>query len=106
MSAAETANLTNLQKLKAEREALDRKIQEQTAAIRGEELAKVRAVIAEFEFTSNELFSTKGVRKSAGTKVPPKYRSPNGETWTGRGKAPKWIADVPADKRAQYEIKD
>jgi DNA-binding protein H-NS len=32
--------------------------------------------------------------RGSGTKVAPKYRNPaTGETWTGRGKAPKWIAD-------------
>jgi DNA-binding protein H-NS len=29
---------------------------------------------------------------TAGNKVAPKYRDPaTGNTWTGRGKAPKWI---------------
>ena len=26
-----------------------------------------------------------------GRKVPPKYRSPSGETWAGRGMKPKWM---------------
>jgi DNA-binding protein H-NS len=26
-----------------------------------------------------------------GRKVPPKYRSPKGETWAGRGAKPKWM---------------
>jgi DNA-binding protein H-NS len=26
-----------------------------------------------------------------GRKVPPKYRSPSGETWAGRGQKPKWL---------------
>jgi DNA-binding protein H-NS len=26
-----------------------------------------------------------------GTKVPPKYRSPSGETWAGRGAKPRWL---------------
>src|SRR5215472_13501835 len=26
-----------------------------------------------------------------GTKVPPKYRSPSGETWAGRGARPRWL---------------
>jgi DNA-binding protein H-NS len=31
-------------------------------------------------------------RKSLkGAKVPPKYRSPSGETWAGRGMRPKWM---------------
>ena len=26
-----------------------------------------------------------------GSKVPPKYRSPSGETWAGRGARPRWL---------------
>jgi DNA-binding protein H-NS len=29
-----------------------------------------------------------------GTKVPPKYRSPSGETWAGRGVKPKWMVEA------------
>ena len=29
-----------------------------------------------------------------GTKVPPKYRSPSGETWAGRGARPRWMVDA------------
>jgi DNA-binding protein H-NS len=35
----------------------------------------------------------RGVRGSTlkGTKVAPKYRSPEGETWAGRGATPRWL---------------
>ena len=29
-----------------------------------------------------------------GKKVPPKYRSPSGETWAGRGARPKWMVEA------------
>src|SRR6476620_5758158 len=29
-----------------------------------------------------------------GTKVPPKYRGPSGETWAGRGVKPRWLVDA------------
>jgi DNA-binding protein H-NS len=36
-----------------------------------------------------------GKKKSlAGTKVAPKYRGPNGETWAGRGATPAWMRDA------------
>jgi DNA-binding protein H-NS len=28
-----------------------------------------------------------------GRKVPPKYRSPSGETWAGRGARPRWMVE-------------
>ena len=30
----------------------------------------------------------------AGKKVAPKYRGPNGKTWTGRGLKPRWMAEA------------
>ena len=29
-----------------------------------------------------------------GKKVPPKYRSPSGETWAGRGARPRWMVEA------------
>ena len=38
--------------------------------------------------------------KLAGRKVAAKYRGPNGETWAGRGAAPRWLAaEMKAGKR-------
>ena len=35
-----------------------------------------------------------------GRKVPPKYRSPSGETWAGRGAKPRWlVAAIKRDKK-------
>ena len=35
-----------------------------------------------------------------GKKVPPKYRSPSGETWAGRGAKPRWlVAAIKGGKR-------
>jgi DNA-binding protein H-NS len=45
------------------------------------------------------------VSGSLGSKVPPKYQHPKtGVTWTGRGSAPAWIADV--KDRTKYLIKN
>src|ERR1700692_1198617 len=45
------------------------------------------------------------VSGSLGSKVPPKYQNPKtGATWTGRGSAPAWIADV--KDRTKYLIKN
>jgi DNA-binding protein H-NS len=41
-----------------------------------------------------------------GTKAPIKYRGPNGETWSGRGLAPRWLAELEkkGKKRDSYLI--
>ncbi len=38
--------------------------------------------------------------KKQGT-VPPKYRGPNGETWSGRGLSPRWLAALVAQGQAK-----
>jgi DNA-binding protein H-NS len=36
----------------------------------------------------------KGKSSLKGKKVPPKYRSPSGETWAGRGARPRWMVEA------------
>lgn len=77
-------------------------------------VAKVRALLDKAAkasgYTLAELFGTaspsttrksfrssKGTgQKTTGTKVPPKYRNPAdaSQTWTGRGKQPRWVVDA------------
>lgn len=40
-----------------------------------------------------------------GPKSPVKYRGPNGETWTGRGKRPGWIRQLTAENRDIEEFR-
>ncbi|MGA1360021.1 MAG: H-NS family nucleoid-associated regulatory protein, partial [Gemmatimonadaceae bacterium] len=52
--------------------------------------------------------AAKGKAKSArggakGGKVPAKYRGPNGEAWSGRGKQPRWLAALVAEGRSPSE---
>lgn len=35
-----------------------------------------------------------GKRSLKGSKVKPKYRGPNGETWAGRGMKPRWMTTL------------
>src|SRR6476646_5598834 len=42
-----------------------------------------------------------------GKKVPPKYRSPSGETWAGRGARPRWlVAAIKGGKKLDYFLID
>lgn len=45
-------------------------------------------------------------RKTTGRKVPPKYRNPANpkETWTGRGKQPRWLAAYTAKGKKVEEF--
>lgn len=43
---------------------------------------------------------------SSGKKVAAKYRGPNGEEWTGRGRTPSWLKALEAEgtKREQFSV--
>jgi DNA-binding protein H-NS len=62
-------------------------------------IADIKEKIAEYGITAEELgFSSKrpAARKPA---LPPKYRNPKtGETWSGRGRAPGWLAGKNRDR--------
>jgi DNA-binding protein H-NS len=44
---------------------------------------------------------TAKVSKTAGVAVAAKYRGPNGETWSGRGLTPKWLAALVAQGQSK-----
>lgn len=65
------------------------------AAIKEEKtlaVARVRELVAEFGLTQSDVFSGAPARRQ-GPPVAAKYRDPvSGNTWSGRGKPPRWIA--------------
>ena len=89
--------MSNYKALIARKAELDRLIEETRKAEQSGAIAEARALIAEFGLTSEDVFGGVKARKASaakGTKVEAKYRDPTtGATWTGRGRAPVWIAD-------------
>jgi DNA-binding protein H-NS len=90
-------------------------LQKQADEIRSKEfeatIVEIRQKMAAFGITVKDLQSTKiksktGRKPKAGTAAKPvkakkpaaavaaKYRGPNGETWSGRGLTPKWLASL------------
>jgi DNA-binding protein H-NS len=54
-------------------------------------LENVRALVADYELTQEDVFGKKKSGK-VGQTVAPKYRDDaTGATWTGRGKPPRWL---------------
>lgn len=83
-------------------------LQNQVAEVRqkevGDAIAKVRAIVDEYQLTASDVFpggKIKSSTKKTG-KVAAKYRDPlTGNTWSGRGLAPKWLA---GKNKADYLI--
>lgn len=95
--------MTTVAQLLAQKVALDAQIEAAQKAHVAEGIAKVKAIIAEYSLTKDDVFdpSAKRGRKASGS-VEPKYKDPiSGATWSGRGKAPKWIE---GKDRAQFAI--
>lgn len=98
---------TSYKELLKQREALEQQINEARRRELSDAVAQVRGLVAEYGLTQQDIFpsgrsSSSARASSAGAKVAPKYRNPEtGQTWTGRGKAPKWIQNA---NREQFAI--
>lgn len=96
--------MSTLKDLIAQREVIEKQIAEMRQQERSNAISKALALIAEHELTQQDLFGGAcGAQKvKATSKVAAQYRNPTtGATWTGRGKAPRWIADK---DRTQFAI--
>jgi DNA-binding protein H-NS len=96
--------MSTYQELLKQRDALTQQIEEARKREKADAVAKARVLVSEYQLTIADVFpSGRKMRTSASVKVPPKYRDPaTGQTWTGRGKAPKWID---GKDRAQFLIR-
>jgi DNA-binding protein H-NS len=97
--------MATLKELIAQKEALEQQIAETRAKELADAIAKVKALVEEHELTQSDIFgTTRGAKKAKAksSKVVAKYRDAvSGKEWTGRGKAPLWIA---GKDRTKYQI--
>lgn len=86
---------STLKELLQQREALEKAIADARQNEISVAVSKVRELIAEYGLTVQDVFPGRAGRaagQKSTSKVAAKYRDPaTGQTWTGRGKAPKWI---------------
>lgn len=75
------------------RQALDHEIGEARQREVADATARVRSLIEEYGLSQSDVFGPgRKARSQAARKVAPKFRNPStNETWTGRGRQPKWI---------------
>lgn len=101
--------------LVAQRESIEKRIEQVRAELVADAVATCKALIQEWDLTAADLGlvrvhtlppGPKGAQtfpaKAARNKPEPKYRDPaTGSTWSGRGKAPAWVQG----ERDQYLIR-
>ncbi|WP_397476174.1 H-NS family nucleoid-associated regulatory protein [Pusillimonas sp.] len=99
------------------------RLQKQAQALQAKQRTPVIASIVrsmrEYDISPEEITAAYNKKKTGRTgttrpasavkrTVPPKYKNPQtGATWTGRGKAPRWVSDAEAEgkSREQFLIK-
>lgn len=77
--------------LLAQKVELDKQIVKAKAEEKAAVLAHIRSAMEQYEITAEELTAAP---KRGRKPVAPKYRNEVGETWTGRGKQPKWVIEA------------
>ena len=96
---------TGYRALLAQREALDKQIEELKNDEHGDAIEWILEQMALFDVQPEDLapHRGRGPRKQSGP-VAAKYRDPvSGATWSGRGKPPRWIA---GQEREKFAITD
>jgi len=87
--------MSSYKELLAQKAALDAQIAQARAAEVSAAVNTVKQLVADFGLTAEDVFSTVKKREGSaakGGKVAAKYLNPEtGDTWTGRGKAPRWL---------------
>jgi len=102
--------MSSYQELLAQRAEIDRQIEAAQRAEKAEAIATIRKLVAEFGLTEADCgFRPQGKGKGR-TKntVAARFRGPNGETWSGRGRTPNWLASLEKQGQARdrYRIAD
>lgn len=93
-----------LDEMKAQRAALDKKIKAEQKAKRKAVIDQIVVVARNYEIPVQDIVTALGglPSPSKGTKAPITHKDDKGNTWTGRGKTPKWLAGKNPD---EYRIK-
>lgn len=102
-------------------ESLRRKAEAARRAELSSAIREARRLIIEFELTADDVGLGAGGSSAArrrgvpvkaesranplrGVKVPPKYRGPGGQLWTGRGRQPVWVREALASGHSLADL--
>jgi DNA-binding protein H-NS len=81
----------DLDALLAQRATLDAQITAAQRMHKAQGVVTIREMMAKLGVTVADLSTAKIPQKTSGTKVPAKYRDAVGNTWSGRGRKPRWL---------------
>jgi len=86
------------------RDLAEKSRQSKLADAKAAVLEEMKGKLSELGLSLNDVMPTKRTRKSKPVSV--KYRSPDGETWSGRGHAPLWLRqlELQGHNREEYAV--
>jgi DNA-binding protein H-NS len=101
-----TMSSNSLTDLLAQKAALEKQIADVQREQRADAVAKVKALMAEYGLTLADIGNkAPAAPKKLTSKVAAKYHDPaTGDTWSGRGLKPKWLAAALAADRSLSEF--
>lgn len=94
--------MSNLDQLLQKQAELQKEIDAVRNAERAGAIAQAKELVLKYDLTARELGISATARRAPGSRsaVAPKYRDPaTGNTWSGRGKSPRWLRE--AEQRGQ-----
>jgi DNA-binding protein H-NS len=96
------SSLIDIQKQIAELQAQEAEIK---ASEFNEKVAMIKETMSAYGITIEDLQgkSAKAPKSKSSSPAPAKYTGPNGESWSGRGLAPKWLTALIAEGHAKDE---
>ncbi|ATF34196.1 MULTISPECIES: H-NS histone family protein [Burkholderia] len=94
--------MTTYEELKAQLDALNREAEAAKQREISKVLLDIREAVLRYEIRPEQIFPTWTRLRSPDKRrgpLPPKYRNPmTGETWSGRGRVPKWMVNKPREE--------
>jgi DNA-binding protein H-NS len=95
--------------LKRIRDLAEDKRKDKLEDAKNEVIAEMRGKLEQLGLTFDEVMGMyRSRRRNSGMQLPPKYISPKGDTWSGRGYPPQWIRDLEEEghDREDYRIQE
>lgn len=97
------AKMAEMEKqFKAELAEMAKRVEQARKAEHAGALEQIKAIMQSHGISSADLGAGTTKKTKAPGSVAVKYRGPNGEEWTGRGRAPNWIAGI--QDREQFKV--
>jgi DNA-binding protein H-NS len=103
----EIAETLSPQELLTIRDQIERRRQRKLEEAKSAVLEEMKGKLSALGLTLNDVVPSKRSRKSKPA-IQAKYRSPDGETWSGRGHAPLWLRqlELQGHSREEYAVSE